>query len=69
MSSSRRGPALVVVLVALLASLLLWHVTGHETPTGQPPLVTIDANGLHHARNAFNARPEETRLILLLSPT
>jgi hypothetical protein len=40
-----------------------------RTPAGQPALSRLDAPTLPAFRDAFNQATEETRVILLLSPT
>jgi len=60
----------VAGLVVLMAAALAWYrFAPGEAPPGQPPLVTIDAAGLEGLRAEFNRNANETRLIVLLSPT
>jgi hypothetical protein len=40
-----------------------------RTPAGQPALSRLDAATLPAFRDAFNAHADETRVIVLLSPT
>lgn len=40
-----------------------------RTPAGQPPLATITPDAIDAMRTAFNQAADETRVILLLSPT
>ena len=39
------------------------------TPTGQSPMVTLNEQSLQTLRQDFNASADQTRVILLLSPT
>ena len=57
-------------LVVLIAAAVAWYrfVPG-EAPPGQPPLVRIDAAAIDELRAEFNRTANETRLIVLLSPT
>jgi hypothetical protein len=69
MKNARRsfGVAGLVVLIAVAAA---WYrFAPGEAPPGQPPLVTIDAAALEGLRAEFNRNANETRLIILLSPT
>jgi hypothetical protein len=40
-----------------------------EAPAGQPPLVTLDSASLGTLRAYFNRDVNQTRVIVLLSPT
>ena len=69
MKNARRtfGIAGLVVLIAAVAA---WYrFAPGEAPPGQPPLVTIDTAALEGLRTEFNQHANETRLIVLLSPT
>jgi hypothetical protein len=60
----------VAGLVVLIAAAVAWYrFAPGEVPTGQPALVTIDAEALEGLRADFNRHGKETRLIVLLSPT
>jgi hypothetical protein len=60
----------VAGLVVLIAAVVAWHrLAPGEAPPGQPPLVTIEAAALEELRAEFNRNANETRLIVLLSPT
>jgi hypothetical protein len=60
----------VAGLVVLIAAAVAWYrFAPGEAPSGQPPLVTIDAAALEGLRSDFNRDPNQTRLIVLLSPT
>jgi hypothetical protein len=60
----------VAGLVVLIAAALAWYrFAPGEAPPGQPSLVTVDAAALEGLRTEFNRTANETRLIVLLSPT
>jgi hypothetical protein len=60
----------VAGLVLLMAAAVAWYrLAPGEAPVGQPPLVTIDRAAIEDLRADFNRYANETRLILLLSPT
>ena len=63
--SSPRG------LVAVPALMLVAGLTscGHTTPAGQPPLTDLTNESLADFKARFNNASEQTRIILLLSPT
>ena len=59
-----------VALVGLLvAALLAWRVLGHQTPKRQPPLTYLTGENLGSFEAAFNNAADETRMLLLLSPS
>jgi hypothetical protein len=69
MKNARRTAG-VAGLVVLIAAAAAWYrFAPGEVPRGQPPLVTIDAAALEGVRAEFNRSADETRLIVLLSPT
>ena len=60
----------VAGLVVLLAAMVAWsRLAPGEAPVGQSRLVTIDAAALESLRADFNRYANETRVIVLLSPT
>jgi hypothetical protein len=60
----------VAGLVLVSAAVIAWYrFAPGEAPAGQPPLVTIDAAALEGLRTDFNRHANETRVIVLLSPT
>ena len=64
--------ALLLVLGAalvLLASYAWLRLAPRDVPAGQPELVTLDADSLAPVREAFDAHPNEIRVLALLSPT
>ena len=64
-----RKLALIAVIVALLLAAAWYQFGGHRTAPGQPPLVELNAGSLDKFRAAFNAAADQTRMIVLLSPT
>jgi uncharacterized membrane protein len=63
--------ALALLSIAAIAGAgLVWLTQApRRTPVGQPALSRLDAPTLPAFRDAFNQATEETRVILLLSPT
>ena len=59
-------PVLVTVAVVGFAGLRL---TTHRAPAGQAPLAYLDATSLGALKADFNRAVDETRMIVLLSPT
>lgn len=59
----------LAVIVAALIGAAWYQFGGHRTPEGQPPLADLNAASLDQLRADFNAAADETRMILLLSPT
>jgi hypothetical protein len=61
---------LLIVLVALvLIGLVAARFITHNAPAGQSPLATLDTTSLPRLVEDFNRASDETRIILLLSPT
>jgi hypothetical protein len=57
-------------LAALVAITVgLWRVLGHNTPAGQLPLMNIDSGNIVTFERDFNQATDQTRVIVLLSPT
>jgi hypothetical protein len=70
MSEKSRLKLAGILLVALGVLLLAWRQYGPAyTPPPQLPLEALTAANLHDVRDAFNADPHQTRVILLFSPT
>ena len=66
----RRLLLFVLTVVIIGVGVLAWLTLGtHYTPTGQPPLSTVDAASLSTLKEEFNRASAESRLIVLLSPT
>ena len=58
---------LVLAIVVLAVGFYLWGSS--STPTGQPPLVSLNEANLSQFQQSFNAAISKTRVVLLLSPT
>ena len=57
-----------VFAIAILAvGFYLWGSS--STPTGQPPLVSLNEANVSEFQQSFNAAVSNTRIVLLLSPT
>jgi hypothetical protein len=57
-------------IAAIAGAGFVWlKVAPRRTPAGQPALSRLDAAALPAFREAFNARADETRIVVLLSPT
>lgn len=63
-----RHLAIIGVLTAVIA-VLLFAAVGRRVPAGQAPLMRLDEQSLNVLRNEFNDGADQTRIILLLSPT
>lgn len=60
----------ILIGATVLAATLFWFFFGtHSTPAGQPPLFEISASALDQFKSEFNQASDETRVVLLLSPT
>jgi hypothetical protein len=59
------------VVAALGAAYYVLGVLGgeHQTPAGQPALVSINAGNFSALKDSFNSAPRSVRLVALLSPT
>jgi hypothetical protein len=60
---------LVVAAAIVLLFAMLYYFTGHQAPPRQPPLTDLASTSLDSLRRDFNRKPEQVRVILLLSPT
>ncbi len=70
MEIKRRRRLLLAATICTIAILGGWWLFGrHEVPAGQSPLATLDAAALEILKEDFNAASDQTRIILLLSPT
>ena len=63
----RRALCLIVVVTLLAVAFYLWGSS--HTPTGQPPLVSLNPRNVTNFQQSFDAAAADTRLVLLLSPT
>ena len=69
MKNARRTFGVSGFVLVVAAAVAWYRFAPGETPVGQPPLVTVDAEALEGLRADFNRYGSETRLIVLLSPT
>ncbi len=70
MEIKRRRRLLLAATICTIAILGGWWLFGrHDVPAGQPPLATLDAATFGTFQVDFNAASDQTRIILLLSPT
>lgn len=67
--NKRQKLVLIAIVAALLIAAAWYQFGGHRTSQGQPPLAELSAGSLDQLRADFNASADETRMILLLSPT
>jgi hypothetical protein len=65
----KRKAILTIVPAILIAGWLFYSYGGHAVPPGQPALVDLTSQNLSSIENAFDDSSNETRLLLLLSPT
>jgi len=56
-------------ICAVLVAALVYFYGGSRTPSGQLPLRSLTAENLSELKTEFNAAKNETRVLLLLSPT
>lgn len=62
---ARRLPSLVFAAIVALSA-----ACGPGTaPAGQPPMAAVTRESIESFREAFNKTADQTRVILLLSPT
>ena len=57
------------VVVALLATAVLYLYGGGQTPAGQRALKNLSAQSVGEIKTEFNAAKADVRVLLLLSPT
>ena len=69
MKNARRTFGIAGLVVLIAAAAAWYRLAPGEAPVGQPPIVTVDATSLEGLRADFNRYANETRLIVLLSPT
>jgi len=67
MSRKRALLFLLLAGAAVLAGLYVWGPT--SAPAGQEPLVTLTGRSFGDFQRAFEAKSDQERLVLLLSPT
>ena len=56
-------------IVAIAAMAALVAACGHQTPSGQPALLSLNRGNFSALKASFNSAPGSVRLIALLSPT
>lgn len=64
-----RKTILMVAAALLVGCGLFYFYGGHAAPPGQPALVDLTPQNLSAIESAFDDSRNETRLLLLLSPT
>jgi hypothetical protein len=65
----RRSAAVAGLVVSIAVALAWYRLAPGQAPAGQPALITIDAAALEGLKAEFNRHANETRLVVLLSPT
>jgi hypothetical protein len=65
------GKISIVVIGAIAALGAAFYLLSgdHQTPSGQPALVSINAGNFSALKDSFNSTPRSVRVIALLSPT
>jgi hypothetical protein len=56
-------------IFAIAAMAALVAACGHQTPVGQPELLSLNRSNFSAVKDSFNSAPGSVRLIALLSPT
>jgi hypothetical protein len=69
MRTPRRTFGLAALFFLVAAALAWYRFAPRQAPSGQAPLVTVNATALQTLRADFNREVKQTRLIILLSPT
>ena len=69
MNRLKRKTILIIVAALLIGGGFFYFYGGHDAPPGQPALVNLTPQNLSDIENAFDKSRNETRLLLLLSPT
>jgi hypothetical protein len=59
--------ALIVTFALVAITYYLWG--SNHTPSGQPPLVSLNQENISQFQQRFNAEGDSMRLVLLVSPT
>jgi len=66
----KRAILVVAALIVGLLAYFFWSLWGlAPSPSGQPPVIAINAENFDRFREAFNAPGGAARVLLLLSPT
>jgi hypothetical protein len=66
---SLRTVALLTAAAIVLLVAARFYLSGHQVPTGQPPLGDLNNGSLDTLKIDFNRNSDRVRVILLLSPT
>ena len=66
---NRRRRIMIAALAVFLALGVQRRFFTHNAPAVQTPLAFLDQASLETLRADFNRRPDEVRIIVLLSPT
>ena len=66
---TRRKLILLLVVVSIVGALAWMRFATHDAPAGQRPLASLDLASLVTLKAEFNRAANETRIIVLLSPT
>jgi hypothetical protein len=64
-----RKQTLALVGAFVLVAIAYYLLGSSHTPSGQPPLVSLNQGNVTQFEQSFDARADSTRLVLLLSPT
>jgi hypothetical protein len=56
-----------IFVIAVMAALVAG--CGHETPSGQPALLSLNRGNISALKDSFNSAPGSVRVVALLSPT
>jgi hypothetical protein len=65
-----RRRLVILLVVVLIAGAWAWTRFGsHDVPAGQPPLAYLGPASLATLKAGFNRAADQTRVIVLLSPT
>jgi hypothetical protein len=66
---NRQRRIALILLVALAGVLMRLTYGPRKVPAGQPPLATLSTSSLETLRTDFNRDRNQTRILVLLSPT
>ena len=66
---SIRKAALFIAGAGLLAAVAAVYLRPSVAPPGQPAMLTLNPTNFTEFEAAFDAHPDQPRLVLLLSPT
>jgi hypothetical protein len=66
---NRKTSIFVVGAIAALGAAFYVLSGEHQTPSGQPALLSINSGNFSALKDSFNSAPRSVRLVALLSPT